>query len=339
MAKPKVAWYWCASCGGCEESFVDLAEKLLIVFDSVDIVFCPVAMDFKKSDVEAMPDKSITVSFINGGVRLEEHLEMVKLLRRKSNIVIAYGACSTMGGIPGLANLYNVEDILRRKYTEVPSVVNEGDIIPVHKTMVDVDGYKIMLELPKMLPKLYPLDQVITVDYYIPGCPPTPDVFWSALEALLGGNLPPVGSILGADTKALCDTCKLNDTKPEKILLDDLKRVYEGIPEYDKCLLAQGYLCLGPVTRGGCNALCINVGMPCTGCFGPLDDVIDYGGKALSYIATIIDLEDEEDLNKLYDKIGDWIGILYKYSLPASRLRGRVDIKESRVQDEVVDRW
>ena len=70
MAKPKVAFYWCASCGGCEEAVVDLAEGILKVVEAVDIVFWPVALDFKRSDVEAMPDGAIDVSFINGAIRM-----------------------------------------------------------------------------------------------------------------------------------------------------------------------------------------------------------------------------------------------------------------------------
>ncbi len=333
MSKPKVAWYWCASCGGCEESFVDLAEKLLDVFGAVDIVFCPVAMDYKKEDVENMPDKSITVSFINGGVRLEEHLEMVKLLRRKSDIVVAYGACSSWGGIPGLANLYNVKEIIDRKYKEVPTVVNLNNITPREETEVDIDGYRVKLSLPRVLDRLYPLDQVIDVDYYIPGCPPTSEVFWNALNILLSGELPPKGSILGAGSKSLCDTCPLNETKPDKLELTELKRIANTIPKLDECLLAQGYICLGPVTRGGCGALCINANMPCTGCFGPLDGIIDYGGKAASYIASIISYDELEELEKVYDSIPDWVGILYKYYLAASKLGGRIRRKKEVVKD------
>ena len=81
MSKPKIALYWCASCGGCEEAIVDLAEDLLTVVEAVDIVFWPAALDFKKSDVESLPDGDITVSFINGAVRTEEQEEMAKLLR------------------------------------------------------------------------------------------------------------------------------------------------------------------------------------------------------------------------------------------------------------------
>ncbi len=84
--KPKVAFYWCASCGGCEEAVVDLAEKVLDVVAAVDIVFWPVALDFKRHDVEAMADGSLAAAFINGAVRSTEQEEMVHLLRRKAQV-------------------------------------------------------------------------------------------------------------------------------------------------------------------------------------------------------------------------------------------------------------
>src|SRR5574340_413663 len=120
--KPKVAIYWCASCGGCEEAVVDLAEKILDVVGAVDIVFWPVALDFKVSDVEALPDGSIAVSFINGAVRLSEQEEMAQLLRRKSQLVVAFGSCSHLGGIPGLANLWDRESIFNWCYSQAPSM-------------------------------------------------------------------------------------------------------------------------------------------------------------------------------------------------------------------------
>ncbi len=94
MSKPKVAFYWCASCGGCEETVVDLAEDILGVVEAVDIVLWPVAMDFKYKDIEAMPDKSIIATLLNGAIRSTEQEEMAHLLRRKSQFLIAYGACA-----------------------------------------------------------------------------------------------------------------------------------------------------------------------------------------------------------------------------------------------------
>ena len=130
MSKPKVAFYWCASCGGCEESVVDLAENVLDVVQAVDIVFWPVAMDFKRADVEAMADGSILASLINGAIRSTEQEEMVRLLRKKSQLVIAYGACAQLGGIPGLANQFDREQILKYVYQESPSVQNTEQTYP-----------------------------------------------------------------------------------------------------------------------------------------------------------------------------------------------------------------
>jgi len=103
--KLKFAFYWAASCGGCEIAVLDIDEKILDVVQIADIVFWPVAMDIKYKDVENMPDKYIDVCFFNGAIRTEEQEHMAKLLRQKSKILIAYGACSHLGGIPGLANL------------------------------------------------------------------------------------------------------------------------------------------------------------------------------------------------------------------------------------------
>jgi F420-non-reducing hydrogenase small subunit len=318
--KVRVALYWCASCGGCEEAFVDLAEDLIKLAEKVEIVFWPVAIDMKKSDVEQLPDESIDVSFINGGIRLSEHEEMVKLLRRKSKVVVAFGSCAHLGGIPGLANLYSKDEILKYVYLEAPTVVNPEGTIP--KEVVKVDGQE--LELPKVLRLVKALDQVIDVDYYIPGCAPPPDVVKKALDTLLSGKLPPKGSVLGASSRSLCDECDLNKTKPEKILLKDLKRVHQVKLDLSKCYLAQGVLCLGPVTRGGCGTLCIKGGMPCTGCFGPLDNVKDYGARALSYLASILDYDDEAQAEKVIEEyVADPAGWFYRYSLPKSLVRGR----------------
>lgn len=319
-AKPKIALYWCASCGGCEEATVDLAEKILDLTSLVDIIFWPVALDFKVDDVEKLPDGSITASLINGGLRVTEHEEMVKLLRRKSKLIVAYGACSAWGGVPGLANLYSKEELVSRAYREVPSLDNPAKVTP--QVSVLVDGAE--LRLPEILPRLVPIDRAIDVDYYIPGCPPTPEVTWKAIEILLSGKLPPKGSVIGASEKSLCDECPLNETKPEKVLIQDLKRPHQVIPDPEKCLLTQSLLCLGPATRGGCSALCVKARMPCTGCFGPLDLVSDYGAKAASFIASIVDFQDEESIEQVIDKLPDPVGTFYRYTLASSSLGGKV---------------
>ncbi|MFC1899889.1 oxidoreductase [Chloroflexota bacterium] len=324
MAKPKVAFYWCASCGGCEETVVDLNENILKVVDAVDIVLWPVALDFKKKDIEAMSDGEIAVSFINGAVRLEEQEEMVKLLRKKSGLVVAFGSCAHTGGIPGLGNFCSKDSIFERAYKEVPTVNNPDGITPQEKTDIGIGD----LTLPKFFDTVQTLDQTISVDYYLPGCPPTPDLIMNAVNAILAGELPEKGTVL-APSKALCDTCSRNETKPDKLSIDDIKRPWEIKMDPEKCFLEQGIICNGPVTRSGCGETCITANQPCRGCFGPVDGVVDQGAKGLSMLTSILGLENEErmteeDTQKLVDKFVDPAGTLYRFSLPASLLRRKV---------------
>ncbi|HEX74735.1 MAG TPA: oxidoreductase [Dehalococcoidia bacterium] len=323
MDKPKVAFYWCASCGGCEETVVDLNEDILKVADAVDIVFWPVALDFKREDVEALGDGEIAVSFINGAIRLEEQEEMVKLLRQKSSLIVAFGSCSHLGGIPGLGNFWTRDTIFQRVYKEVPSVENPEGTLPQEKTAVDVGE----LTLPEFYDTVKTLDQTIPVDYYLPGCPPPPDLVMNAVNAILKGELPEKGAVL-APNKAQCDTCPRKDSKPDKLSITEIKRPWEIKMDPEKCFLVQGIICLGPVTRSGCGETCIRANMPCRGCFGPVDGVVDQGAKGLSMIASILGVEGEEqmteeDTKKLIDQIADPAGTFYRFSLPTSLLRRR----------------
>ena len=94
MSKLKLALYWAASCGGCEIGQLQIGEKLLKLVEVADIVFWPVAIDVKYKDVEAMADKSIDVCLFNGGIRNSEQEHLAKMLRNKSKVLIAYGACA-----------------------------------------------------------------------------------------------------------------------------------------------------------------------------------------------------------------------------------------------------
>ncbi len=316
--KPKVAFYWCSSCGGCEESIVDLAEDILKVVEAVDIVFWPVALDFKKKDVEAMEDGSIAVTFINGAIRLSEQEEMVKLLRKKSGLIVAHGSCSHLGGIPGLGNFWNKETIFNRAYHTTPSTDNPEGTVPLEK--VDFEGKE--LTLPRFYDTVYALDQVIDVDYYLPGCAPPRDLIMNAVLAILEGKLPPKGSVLSPN-KSLCDDCDRNDTKPEKLAIKEIKRPWEVILDPETCFLAQGVICMGPATRTGCGERCIEANMPCRGCFGPTDQVYDQGAKFLSGLASILETDDEKEIEKIVDSIVDPAGSFYRFSLPHSILRRR----------------
>jgi len=319
--KPKIAIYWCASCGGCEEAVVDLAEDILGVVEKVDIVFWPCAMDFKRKDVEAMADGSITATLLNGAIRSSEQEEMARLLRRKSRYMIAYGACSHMGGIPSLANQFTREHLLKFYYEDGPSVVNEQKVRP--QTASRQNGHE--LELPEIRNVVRSLDQVVEVDYYVPGCPPTPQITKAAIGALLEGNLPPNGSVLAPDV-ALCSECPKRDSKPTDLSFIEFKRPHLTEIDPDKCLLAQGIPCLGPGTRAGCGALCPSANMPCTGCFGPTSRVKDQGAKLLSSLCANVAPKEEEAIDKALRGIPDPVGTFYRYGLARSLLRRKVDL-------------
>ena len=188
----------------------------------------------------------------------------------------------------GLANLHERQDVLSRSYKEVPTVKNPQGMLPKVETVES--GRR--LRLSGFHDRVKPLDQVVDIDYYIPGCPPTPELVKDAIMMALEDRLPAKGTVL-AENKALCDACPRRDSKPDKSRIKEFRRLYEIEWDPAKCFLDQGIICLGPATRGGCGGRCINANMPCRGCFGPTDNVIDQGAKSLSFLASMIDSRDE----------------------------------------------
>lgn len=313
MAKLILALYWAASCGGCEIAQLQIGEKILKLVEAADIVFWPVAIDAKYKDVEAMPDQSIDVCLFNGGIRNSEQEHLAKMLRAKSRFVIAYGACAYNGGIPALANLFNKQMIFDRVY-QTQSTDNKDKVLPQPVFQVP-EGE---LTIPVFYDTVRSLGQTVDVDYVIPGCPPEEKTTWLALQALIDGQLPPKGTVISSNAKAVCDDCqRKKDIKKVKQFF----RNYAKIPEPEICLLEQGFLCAGVATRGGCGALCPQANMPCTGCYGPVEKVIDQGAHFLSAVASVIDSTDPAEIQSIIDGIPDPAGTFYRYSLAESLLR------------------
>lgn len=319
MGKPKIALYWCSSCGGCEESVIDLTEDILEVAGAAEIVFWPVAMDYKYMDVEAMGDSEILATLVNGAIRMDEQEHMAKILRRKSRLIVAHGTCAHLGGVVGLANFYHRDDLLDRSYRQVPTINNPQGIMPhINNMESGREG-----QSSGFHDRVKALDQVVDVDYYIPGCPPTPELIKNGIMMILEDRLPQKGSVL-AEKKALCDSCPRRDSRTANVRIKTFKRLFETKWDASKCFLGQGIICLGPATRGGCSARCIHANMPCRGCFGPTDNVKDQGAKSLSFLASIVDAKDEEALKKIEESIPDPAGLFYRYSLASSILKGRI---------------
>jgi len=317
--KPKFAMYWAASCGGCEIAVLNIGEKILDVDAAFDVAFWPVAMDAKYKDVEAMPDKSITLTLFNGSIRNEENEHLAKLLRQKSAILVAFGSCATEGCIPGLANFSNPAAIFDAVYDSV-STENPDGIRPAYNWQTP-EGPSI--HIPVFNQTIRTLDQVVDVDYFMPGCPPESHqiaaVVDLVIKALNGeATLPPPGSVIGAGGSTVCDDChrQRNIKKIKKFV-----RIHE-VDEVDPdlCLLEQGILCNGPATRNGCGALCPGAGAACIGCYGPAADVVDYGARLMTAVASVIDSRDPDEIEAILDGIPDPAGSFYRFSLAHSLL-------------------
>lgn len=325
--KLKLAFYWAASCGGCEIAVLDIDEKILDVLSIAEVIFWPVAMDTKYSDVEKFSDEEIDVCFFNGGIRNEENEHMAKLLREKSKFMVAFGSCACEGCIPGLANLSKRDEIFDIVYRKTPSTFQSqgpsGGSDGYPKTVYK--GPEGDLFLPQVLEGLKTLDQVVFVDYYLPGCPPTSNIIMDAVTNIAKGTLPEKGTVL-APIKSLCEQCVRNKEKKE---MPYLKRIYEIEADPNKCFIEQGVICMGPATRSGCGTMCINANMPCTGCMGPPPDVEDQGARMMSAVASFLKTDnfDEGEIEKIINEIKDPVGTFYMYSFAKSIL-GRLKWKE-----------
>jgi F420-non-reducing hydrogenase small subunit len=172
-----------------------------------------------------------------------------------------------------------------------------------------------------LLSRALPLADAVPVDHTIPGCPPTPALVAAALERLLSGDPPPPGGVL-APNVALCESCPRKASRPERLDVRALRRLATTALD-ETCFLAQGLVCLGPGTRQGCQPGCVEAGMPCRGCFGPLDGVRDGGAAMLSAFASLLG-GGEEEVRALADALPDPAGTFWRYSYAAALLPARV---------------
>lgn len=304
-AKPKLAMYWASACGGCEVAFANLGERMLEITDAMDLVFCPCFVDAKRKDVEAMADGEITVTLFDGAIRTDENVDWAHLLRRKSRIMVAMGACATGGGVPGMSNLHTRAEHLQNIY--FLQADNPGRVLPGQDGHVDVPEGR--LEMPRFHERVRRLADIVPVDYAIPGCPPEIHQIWNAMRALMvplttGTPLPTPGTVLGSGAVNVCAECPRKRTDKQ---VTAFRRVWEFEPDPELCLVEQGVPCMGMATRGGCGSMCPAVQMPCIGCYGPPEGVYDQSAKMVSVLGSVLDirpirrLRDEDDINARVD--------------------------------------
>lgn len=168
MAKPKIATTWLAGCAGCHMSFLDLDTAVIDVANLVDITASPV------TDIKEFP--KVDLGIVEGAVANEGNVETLKKLRANCKILMAWGDCACFGGIPTMRNTFSLQEVLERGYLQSESTA-QGKI-----PMSD--------EIPRLLEQVKPLNQVVKVDCYVPGCPPSPEAIFYAISEILKGKIP-----------------------------------------------------------------------------------------------------------------------------------------------------
>ena len=293
-----------SSCWGCFQSLVDIHLNLATVLPALDIKYWQAVVDYKLSDLEGYEDKSIAVGLYEGMARTEEDVHLLKIMRDKCQTLISFGTCSCFGGIPGLANFSTLEECLDVKFRENKTVT--GGEVPSEN-------------LPKIESVVVPNNTIVDFDIYLPGCPPTSKLILTAVTALLNGQP------IELEPHTVCHYCarEKKETPVEKIL-----RPYEGIADPDRCLLEQGYICVGSATLGLCEGLCVNMGATCRGCYGPPPPIMqDQGANAMSMLGTYAPLPPEE----IKEQVQDPLGLFNRFTYTTSHL-GSIRIKREEAK-------
>ncbi len=228
----RVAIVSLSSCQGCQMAFLSLEEYLYTFMDENNLAYVP----FLLSERE-LPE--VGLALVEGTVRNSDHFKRAREVRGKAERLLALGTCACFGGVQGLADMYSEEGLMRRHFGK--GVTFEGS--------------------PQAVRRLLPLDSYVGVDAYLPGCPPPVELLQSFMELALSGALP------NRDGATVCAECKVGcPPLPQP----GPRRMIEQESAGGKCLLDQGFICMGPVTRDGCGADCPSeYGIPCTGCRGP----------------------------------------------------------------------
>jgi F420-non-reducing hydrogenase small subunit len=213
-----------SGCSGCEVTLLNADDWI----GRLRLEYMPLVLSS-----EDFPH--VQTLFVSGAVYTDEDLYRLRQAAQRAERIVAVGTCAISGGVANLG------------YRDEVRAVFFGEMERRH--------------VPRILPKLRGVDAVVPVDYYLPGCPPTPQLYMMALEH-------PEGFVA---TKTVCIDCGRRKTRDRPARLEGFQ---SGVVDPDTCLINQGYLCIGSATRGGCGAPCTRAGNPCVGCRGPSDGFI-----------------------------------------------------------------
>jgi F420-non-reducing hydrogenase small subunit len=239
-----------ACCAGCVSSFLNSGDALIdVLSEDFEIVYSPTFIDLKE-----IPN--VDLAIVEGGVRTKEDERLVREVRAKCRILVALGLCATHGGITSLGNVLSLKSLLETEY----SLIDET-------------------KLPELEDLMYPICNFVDVDYYIPGCPPMPLLIVHTLKSIVSGKQP---------TRFQSVVCTECHRKIVAAKLDRLYGVYEKETDPELCLVSQGFVCLGSLTREGCGAPCPRAGFTCFGCRGPPDSMMYRSRDMYAFLVKVI---------------------------------------------------
>ncbi len=273
-----------SSCSGCHLSLLSLCPDLLTTLSNNALSFGPILMDSKTIG-------PCDLALVEGCVRNAEDIEKLREIRGQSKTLVAFGTCATFGGIPGLGSAFSTADLLREAYGK--------DFTPE--------------DLPVLEPRAVPVDRCVTVDYYIPGCPPPHEIVKDAISKVLAGQSP---SRVDLPVCAECGRIASRHAQSE------IRRLADQAPEPGECLLSQGFVCLGSVSRSGCGAVCTGAGNPCWGCRGPIDRVLVEPTHGILFDLTRrISHFTGKSIEHVRQQLPDILHALYSFTLSTPEMR------------------
>jgi F420-non-reducing hydrogenase small subunit len=299
--RPKVVFYSCGGCEECEAAALDFLRQASDLKERLEIIWWPHYQKLGKRNRKKPASDPFLLAIVNGPAATGEQEENIRYLRRNSRSVIAYGSCANVG-IPGLVNEF--EAVLKRLREDTP----ENDRAAALSLAGVLDSH---LRTP---------DEIVTIDHYLPGCPPNSKLLKQAILSAAAGKMPAQGKVIGPGL-TLCAHCPRLATRPASGAKQTPEN-WRGLSP-DTCFLALGVDCMGPVVKGGCDAKCIEENRPCTGCFGPNFQTREQTAKIFEAFSAVRNHSLEMDIEKFLVDIPDPLRSFYRYRLLAALLRRR----------------
>lgn len=167
MNRVRLATVWLDGCSGCHMSFLDMDERLLELAAKADLVYSPLV------DIKEFPE-AVDITLVEGAISSEEDLHKIKRIRERTRMLVSFGDCAVTANVPSLRNSFGAKAVLQHAYIENVTLYPQ----------IPLEG------VPRLLKRVRPVHEVVQVDVYIPGCPPSADTIYFALNELLEGNVP-----------------------------------------------------------------------------------------------------------------------------------------------------